>query len=649
MTSTVALPRSPLSRFPLAWVGALTLLGLSGFSHCLLAQPRCPGSPIAPTPVVGLYPQGGTSLAQGEGICWNDRYWPIPWVQWSEGRSQRIGVADWGLVQMTGATWGNSSQWQTQPLQWFAPPGVFLEVTVQLSSQHRYLALDPLVEMLGAKTQVEGGLLRIQTPKAQITQVGGDGTTGQLSLSFDRPTAWTWEEGNSASPPVLRVQADLDPRQYPPDPADRLPLEKRIWNRVPGLAVEFTPSAGEVWFKFPLGTPAPQMEPGLNPPQLTIKPGSSYPSDRTVAWGPGITWQQRTLGAGNARFPAQILALDLPIAGSSGLTLRPLWIGQGFPGSSLKGLAPLGDLARQTGALAALNGTYFNRNTQLPLGMIRDRGVWVSGPILDRGVMAWNDQGQVAFGRATLAESVQLNPTAPTPGPSFPVVALNSGYVKAGLARYTALWGSAYTPLTDNETAILVASTPQPGTPGGTLDRVQGIQRLGKAQTGTMAIPPQGYLLVARSYQTAANQFAPGQILRLSQSLTPPELASYPQGIGGGPLLMVQGRSVLNGAAEQFSPAFLSQAAYRTVVARNTQGQLLWITVQPQPQGNGPTLSQLLTVLPSLAITDALNLDGGSSTSLYLGGRLINRDPANTARVHNGLGLFWLPAPLLGN
>jgi exopolysaccharide biosynthesis protein len=41
-----------------------------------------------------------------------------------------------------------------------------------------------------------------------------------------------------------------------------------------------------------------------------------------------------------------------------------------------------------------------------------------------------------------------------------------------------------------------------------------------------------------------------------------------------------------------------------------------------------------------LGSTDALNLDGGSSTALYLGGRLINRSPRTAARVNNGIGLF---------
>ncbi|MEO0868876.1 MAG: phosphodiester glycosidase family protein, partial [Cyanobacteria bacterium J06642_11] len=38
--------------------------------------------------------------------------------------------------------------------------------------------------------------------------------------------------------------------------------------------------------------------------------------------------------------------------------------------------------------------------------------------------------------------------------------------------------------------------------------------------------------------------------------------------------------------------------------------------------------------------TQALNLDGGSSSSLYLSGQLTNRNPRSAARINNGLGIF---------
>ena len=44
--------------------------------------------------------------------------------------------------------------------------------------------------------------------------------------------------------------------------------------------------------------------------------------------------------------------------------------------------------------------------------------------------------------------------------------------------------------------------------------------------------------------------------------------------------------------------------------------------------------------MAQLGSIHALNLDGGSSASLYLGGRLLNRNPRSAARVNNGIGLF---------
>jgi len=45
-------------------------------------------------------------------------------------------------------------------------------------------------------------------------------------------------------------------------------------------------------------------------------------------------------------------------------------------------------------------------------------------------------------------------------------------------------------------------------------------------------------------------------------------------------------------------------------------------------------------ILQQLGAINALNLDGGSSTTLYLGGQIIDRPPNSAARIHNGIGIF---------
>jgi exopolysaccharide biosynthesis protein len=49
--------------------------------------------------------------------------------------------------------------------------------------------------------------------------------------------------------------------------------------------------------------------------------------------------------------------------------------------------------------------------------------------------------------------------------------------------------------------------------------------------------------------------------------------------------------------------------------------------------GAGPTLAEQAKLMQAMGCVNALNLDGGSSTSLYLSGQLLDRSPSTAARV----------------
>jgi hypothetical protein len=128
-------------------------------------------------------------------------------------------------------------------------------------------------------------------------------------------------------------------------------------------------------------------------------------------------------------------------------------------------------MARQSEAVAAINAGFFNRNNQLPLGAIRDNGRWISGPILNRGAIAWNDQGQAVLNRLFLSHTATTDQ-----GRGFPVGQINSGYVQAGIGLYTADWGNLYRPIIDNE--ILVTVQPKPSGAANSLVERQARPRL---------------------------------------------------------------------------------------------------------------------------------------------------------------------------
>ena len=97
------------------------------------------------------------------------------------------------------------------------------------------------------------------------------------------------------------------------------------------------------------------------------------------------------------------------------------------------------------------------------------------------------------------------------------------------------------------------------------------------------------------------------------------------------------GRVVLNGEAEGFSPSFLRQGAPRTVIG--TDGARIWLVTLEGVANPGPTLAQAAILLRSMGLRDALNLDGGSSTGLVMGGSHTVKGRGVAGSVHNGLGL----------
>jgi exopolysaccharide biosynthesis protein len=70
---------------------------------------------------------------------------------------------------------------------------------------------------------------------------------------------------------------------------------------------------------------------------------------------------------------------------------------------------------------------------------------------------------------------------------------------------------------------------------------------------------------------------------------------------------------------------------------------MLLVAVHNRVGGQGATLAEMALILKKLGAESALNLDGGSSTSLALGGQLIDRSAVTAARVNNSLGLFIRP------
>lgn len=97
--------------------------------------------------------------------------------------------------------------------------------------------------------------------------------------------------------------------------------------------------------------------------------------------------------------------------------------------------------------------------------------------------------------------------------------------------------------------------------------------------------------------------------------------------IGGVPQLIRNGSIEINWEREKSSKAFVETKHPRTAVAKLRDGKFLMIAVDGrQPNHSvGMDLNELADLLLELGAVDAMNLDGGGSTTMFLDGKVVNK------------------------
>ena len=90
--------------------------------------------------------------------------------------------------------------------------------------------------------------------------------------------------------------------------------------------------------------------------------------------------------------------------------------------------------------------------------------------------------------------------------------------------------------------------------------------------------------------------------------------------------LIKSGKIDITWEQEKASKSFAEMRHPRTAVAKLKDGKFLMITVDGRQPGVsvGMTLQELADYILSLGATDAINLDGGGSTTMYLDGKVVN-------------------------
>ena len=567
------------------------------------------------------------NVIQLNGQPWSGR-WLIKTEQGQQGLQQSIYVQEDWLTSGLGVQLLDSDKADRQRLRWFSIP-TFSKVAFDQTGRFRYLNLAPFAEQW--RTEISGNALNIYTPNTTIQAVRrskqpwGD----RLVIDLSRRTPWRISQQGNVINVIVSAEAAANLATSADAIAGNIIKSVTLLPQGKLTQVQIQTNAAIIPVTEMLSSPSPR---------LVIDIRRDYtPPNLTVQWAEGLKKIERIVEIPNQpktakdpktiKFAVTALEVDLK---SPRLKLRPIWSNADNSPEGMLGLTTVPQMVEQAKAVGAINAGFFNRIRRLPVGAIREGNRWLSGTALVRGAIAWNENGDTLIDRLNFSEEI-------TTGNQLKInlTNLNSGYVQKGIARYTSTWGGIYSPLTDNEFLVVVRG-----------DRVVAQYQGGAVNVGQIAIPNDGYVLVARQIPEAVTQLPVGMTVRGRQAFIPDRFASFANLIGAGPLLLKNSAVVLNGKTENFQAGFDTQAADRSAIATTKdKGKLLLATVQAVTDGVAPNLLQTAEVLKKLGAVDALNLDGGSSSTLFLGGNVLNRDLTKLAPVHNAIAIFITPLP----
>ena len=266
--------------------------------------------------------------------------------------------------------------------------------------------------------------------------------------------------------------------------------------------------------------------------------------------------------------------------------------------TNLKSRRTITTIAKNNDALVALNGTYFKFQTGVPLGTLMIDEKLYTGPVYDRVAMGIFEDG---FDVAR----VQLDAEIKGSGTTVKLDNINQPrMLSTHVLVYTPEWGK-YSP-----------AAPKYGVGLQVVD-----DKIVKASANALEIPQNGYVISGPKSKLYA--LLNKKDVKLSIKTTP-EWKGVKHIISGGPYLVKDGEVYVDMTAQKLGA--IGGRNPRSAIGYTSDNNLILVAVDGREGSSiGMTLMELANFMKSLGCVNAMNLDGGGSTVMYVNGQVVNR------------------------
>lgn len=264
-------------------------------------------------------------------------------------------------------------------------------------------------------------------------------------------------------------------------------------------------------------------------------------------------------------------------------------------------------IAKRNNSIVAINGTFFKPSTGVPLGTLMINKKMYTGPIYNRVAMGiFNDGYDMA--------RIQLNANLKSFTKTLKVDNINQPRtLSTHVIVYTPEWGKFAPP------------SPKYGKQISFQDG-----KVIQTSTSSLSIPSNGFVVVGPAQKL--DTIADVKDIKLEVS-TIPNWENVNHIISGGPYLVKKGQVYVDINEQKLGS--IGGRNPRTAVGYTADNNLIIVTVDGRESSSvGMTLGELAAFMKSIGCVNAMNLDGGGSTVLYVNGRVVNHP-----QVQGGIAL----------
>lgn len=335
---------------------------------------------------------------------------------------------------------------------------------------------------------------------------------------------------------------------------------------------------------------------------------------------PGISHHIYSYSNGRGNTKINVLEIDL--------SDRNISVKVGLPDrKNLKSKEKLTEIAQREKAFAGINANYFDVAAGNPLGVLISDGDWFVGPIFNRAAIGFTKHKEVLISQIMVSGTASLYKgfIRRKPYAMFDINGFNTPpHLYEGTGLFTNLWDKEFI-LPEGKTAVLVRR-----------NSVRDII------SDSSKISIKDYVLLTSKLEEI-NLLENGDKIKILWN-TVPEWENITEAVSGGPYLVMDGQVYIDEKEERIRFSKNDSYAARSAIGVDSNNKLYLITVDANKKNGFPGLSlrELAEFLYKIGLKDAINLDGGGSSTLVIDGKMVNNpDSHHERKISNGLLIMY--------